>query len=359
MADDKTLKVINSIYDYVLYYECAQKDWLDYKKKGTITGDGGLMKYIKWDVTSTTVKGDSGGATKFGITHGTWSNYVKSHPNKGYNKDVNSMNKQGWLDVVEWFWNNLSYAGYAANYACAIVLFQMRWGGYSDASAKKCLSALKQNADKKDYNYITNGASLKKIADATHAFSDPMKAFTILRKSLLTYYYNISTPNKTNKKFRVGWFNRVAIPFSAYGLYVDVGLNGGRTLKLKYESTIDDWENALSQHFKNGAKGLRKILDWGIDPETAEKLIADSGSYDMSTTEGSSSSGSSSGSYKGCGGVYNLGDYSNLPDMEITHQQVQSREEVLNTLLGGSYTPDDVKKCNELITVDKKKSIKV
>ena len=288
MAD--TLKIIGAVYDYVLYCECATKDWSDAKKKLSVKGDGSLMNYIKWDVTSTTVKGDSGGATKFGITYKTWEGYVDSNPKKGYSRELNSMNKNGWLDVVSWFWNDYSCAGRAANYACAIVLFQMRWGGYSKTSATKCLATLKQNADKKDYEYVKNGGNFTKLADATHAFSDPMKAFIILRKSLLTYYYNISTPDKTNHKFRVGWFNRVCVTFSPYGLHLDVGLNGGRGLKLNESSTIDQWETAVTNHYKNGAKGLRKILDWGLKPEDAEELVSNSGSYDVSTGDSSSSS---------------------------------------------------------------------
>ena len=66
----------------------------------------------------------------------------------------------------------------------------------------------------------------------------------------------------------------------------------------------------------------------------------------------------SSGAYGGCGAVSQLGNYSNAPDVQIIHQQTQSRDEVLNTLVGGSYTPNDVKKCSELTSADKKKSVK-
>ena len=58
------------------------------------------------------------------------------------------------------------------------------------------------------------------------------------------------------------------------------------------------------------------------------------------------------------GGVYQLGNYTNAPDMEIISQQTQNREDVLNTLVKGSYMPNDIKKCSELITSDKKKGNK-
>lgn len=70
------------------------------------------------------------------------------------------------------------------------------------------------------------------------------------------------------------------------------------------------------------------------------------------------STGTSSGAYGGCGGVSQLGNYSNTPDVQISHRQIKNREDVLQTLLGGSYTPDQVKKCAELITSDKKKNVK-
>ena len=70
------------------------------------------------------------------------------------------------------------------------------------------------------------------------------------------------------------------------------------------------------------------------------------------------SSSSSSGAYGGCGGVSQLGNYSNTPDVQTSHRQIKNREDVLQTLLGGSYTPNQVKKCAELITSDKKKNVK-
>ena len=363
------LSIPSAIYDYVLYYECAQKDWLDYRKRSQVKGDGSLMNAIKWDVTYSIHPNDTGGATKFGIIKTTWESFVKGNPGKGYKMDLNSMDRKGWTDVVGWFWNTYSHAAKCANYACACLLFQMSWGGF--AKAGDLASALRKNADKTDYQFISKGSSFQKIADATHAYTDPMKAFSIMRNSILTYYFNISTRSyvnsigKSNDVYRVGWFNRVAIPFSLHGFFIDVSLNGGKGLGLRYESTISDWDAAITSHIKNGARGIIKLLDWGASPETIEQLSADGGSsfgYLPSGSDASSgsyiynASGSSSGSYGSCGGVYNLGDYSNAPDAQITYQQTQNRDEVLNTLVGGSYTPDQVKKCPELITSDKKKN---
>ena len=71
-----------------------------------------------------------------------------------------------------------------------------------------------------------------------------------------------------------------------------------------------------------------------------------------------SSNNYSGGAYGGCSGVYQLGNYSNTSNMAIKPQQTKNREEVLNTLVSNSCVPDQVKKCSELISADKKKGIK-
>lgn len=68
----------------------------------------------------------------------------------------------------------------------------------------------------------------------------------------------------------------------------------------------------------------------------------------------------SSGSYGGCGNVYQLGNYTNTPDLKTAYnKQIQNREDVLNTLIGGSYAQNEIKKCGELISPDKKKGVKI
>ena len=50
MAEVKTLTPPPALYDYVLYYECAEKDWIGGKSsvKTNVKGDGSLMDYINW-----------------------------------------------------------------------------------------------------------------------------------------------------------------------------------------------------------------------------------------------------------------------------------------------------------------------
>jgi hypothetical protein len=362
MAEDKTLTPPPALYDYVLYYECAAKDWIGGKSsvKTNVKGDGSLMNHINWNIDPSYDPDDSGGNTKFGVTHGTWKGFVDKYPNKGYNKNLTSMNKQGWLDVIEYFWNTYSCGGKSANYACAFALFQMAWGGFSESNLKKLLKTLKENADKKDYSFLDKGRYYAKIADATHAYSDPMVAYDYIRKAKSTYLYNISTPDRTNKKYRCGWLTRNTLSFTPYGLFICKSGYANMGKGLRYESTLAQWEQASIELAKENKSGYVKIFDWGASPESIEKIT--SNSYDLAAygSGGSNnySGGITGGNYNGCGGVYQLGNYSNTSDMVITPQQTQNREEVLNTLVNNSYTPEQVKKCSELITADKKKGVK-
>jgi hypothetical protein len=121
---------------------------------------------------------------------------------------------------------------------------------------------------------------------------------------------------------------------------------------------LEDWETVSKNWVTGNKSGYVKIVDWGVTPETIEKMSENAYNYTSDSGAYLSNSNSSSGAYGGNGGVHQLGNYTNAPDASIIHQQSQSREEVLNTLMGGSYMPNMVKKCSELITSDKKKGVK-
>lgn len=364
MAEVKTLTPPPALYDYVLFYECATKDWKNIKQKSSPKGDGGLMNAINWGSTYSFDPNDKGGKTLFGVTESVWKNYVATHPSKGYNSDLNTMGQKGWLDVMGYYWSEYGHADKCVNYPCALLLFQMGWGGFGGGSY--LLKKLKENADKKDYNFITKGSIFKKIADSTHAYSDPMKAFTYMRSALMSYYYNISTPGKSDSIYRMGWLNRAALPFTLYGLYIPTNF-GGKNVGLKYESTLQQWDTTVSELVSQNKSGYVKIFDWGIDPESIENMSSNLYNYEDATNpyfnpSSGSYGGSSSGAYGGCGNVAQLGSFTNTPSTQSNgdpNQQTRNRENVLNTLVNGSYTPNGVKKCSELITSDKKKSIKV
>ena len=357
MAESKILKVIPVVYDFLLYFECANKDWINkdaYRAKISIKGDGSLMEKVNWNSTPSITKNDSGGATLFGVTHTSWANYVKSHPNKGYSKDLATMGKKGWLDHVEWYWET-SCAGKCANYACAFVILTMKWLGFKNASS--LLSTLKKNADIKDYPFI-KGDIYSKIADATHAFTDPMVAYEFMRKAHSAYLYNISTPGNKNKDFRMGWLNRTALSYTPYGLYMPIQMDGKKA-GLQYSSKVSEWESKALQLAEGNVSGFVKIFDWGTTPEQVQNIINNfSLDVDLNSYGSNYSSGATSGAYGGCGGVSQLGSYTYTPPLTI-EQINQNRESVLNTLISGSQMPDNIASCDELITVDKQKGVKV
>ena len=72
---------------------------------------------------------------------------------------------------------------------------------------------------------------------------------------------------------------------------------------------------------------------------------------------------SSSGvSYDGCGGVSNLGNYTNTTEIKTKNSNKDSyknREDVLNTLVSGSPMSKNIKQCVELISTSNKKGIKI
>lgn len=353
MAEVNKLTIPPALYDYVLFYECATKDWKPGAKKSTITGNGSLMNLINWNSTYSLDHDDAGGKTLFGVTENVWKDYVKNHPNKGYSQDINKMGQKGWLDIMDYYWSDYSHADKCANYACAFTIFQMSWGGFSSTNKDNLLMKLKQNADIKDYNFITKGSTYKKIADATHAYTDPMIAYDYMRKAKSTYLYNISTPDRTNKKYRVGWLNRNVLPFTPYGLYIPTNF-GGKDVKLKYESPLSEWYSTSTRLIQEGKNGYIKIMDWGVSPESIEKVIYNP--YDYTSPSYSSGGGSmSSGLYGGYGNI-SLGSYSSTDGKIIT--QPKNKEDVLRTLIGNSLSPNSITTCGELITTDKKKGVK-
>ena len=362
-SENAKLSVPPGFYDYILYNECHSSNWINNKRPSTdnFDGSGKSIDMVNWNSGSYTLKGDSGGATKAGVTVKTWKTLLKLDSFSQFRgMSVDAISKSAWLAVIDYFWTT-SHACDCVNHACACILCQTKWGGFTGLS--RLLSELKKQSDIAGYPFMGDGYA--GIADATHAFTDPMKAYIIIRKVVLSYLISISDPNssneqhRTNYQFRVGWFNRFALAFAMQGLYLNVGLaKGVRELDPPITEKTDDADEVIKasiKHYQNGGRGMKQILDWGLTPEQIEEMIA-SGEYDFIYEDSSSYSPQYSGSsYSGCNSISQLGNYSNAPDANVVHQQVQSKEDVLNTLMSGSYEPGSVKKCDELITTDKKK----
>ena len=163
-------------------------------------------------------------------------------------------------------------------------------------------------------------------------------------------------------RHQVGWLNRSILSYTPYGLYVPT-LIDGKSVGLQYSSTLDEWESTAIRLAQNNTRGYVKIVDWGIEPESIEKITNSSYNFAKATeTYGIKSQNDSyNNAYGGYGSVSQLGNYTNLSNSQEAQgvsQQIKNREDILNTLMEGSYMPNMVKKCSELITSDKKKAIK-
>ena len=359
------------IYDFTLFHECSNSDFTSSNAKREIKGDGSLMNFIKWDAKGTTSQTyDAGGKTKFGVTENiAWKEFINLM-DKNYDKNIDTMGKKEWCEVIEWFWNGKGKGegacGECANYACALLLFNAIWLGFKGTN--QLLSALKTNADIKDYPFIDDGSVYKKIADATKAYTEPMSAYNCMKKAYTSYLYNISAPGKKNSVNRMGWLKRVAFEYTPYGLYVQPVVDVYKNMGLKSSSTLEQWNTASTKAAKENVKHFVKIFDWGVSSESVEDMesfldnfyypgsvVDDVYGYDNS----SSNTSSYSGAYSGCGNIQQLGDYTNAPDLDKVKQQSQKRESILNTLVGGLNTSNDIKKCEELLSSDKKKGSKI
>lgn len=273
------LPIPTAIYDYILYYECAEKDWADKSAKSYVGKKpaGFLINSINWGTTSTTVKGDSGGATKCGIIKTTWAEWYSRNA-KAYGltcgPDINKMDLKGWKSLISSWW--AEGPGLAANLACAVVLFQARWVGWGDKTSpgpNKTLQILKSSADKKDYQFKTKGGIYARLADATHAYSNPMNAYKILRENHIQYLYNVSAPGNSNNQFRVGWMRREVAPFQPDGLYVEPG---SKSYSSNSKFTINQWEQFFAS--KKGKGSYVMIYPWDT-PLQEEFVTADKEPY--------------------------------------------------------------------------------
>ena len=120
-----------------------------------------------------------------------------------------------------------------------------------------------------------------------------MVPFGYMRSAVLSHYYNISCPGNKNSVFRVGWLNRVALPFTPYGLYIATTF-GGSNVGLQYSSTLPEWDVKVSEMAQSGKDGYVKIFDWGADPTSIENLLASSYDYSPFTSYASNNSSSNS-----------------------------------------------------------------
>ena len=284
-------KIPASVYDYLLFYECASKDWLPGKGSQKIViaknSPGTLVDNINWSVGGTTVPGDSGGNTKCGITQSTWRGFYNKNAKKyGLNcgPNVDNMNKIGWLSFIDSIWPT------AANTACALIYFQWCWGSGS-CQSKNLLKALRDRADKSGWRPNTSGSIGQQILNATFGFKNPMDAYQIIRDYRIQFIWDISTPNKTNSKFRNGWLKRTIGSFQDDGLYL---AEAPQLYNIPYDTPISERKAICNQLKGKGDYVL--LAKWGNMPTKPDTFVdVDISAYDNSSGGSSGGGGSYSG----------------------------------------------------------------
>ena len=124
---------------------------------------------------TSTVKGDRGGTTNTGVTHGTYDTYRAAHNLP--KQHVSKMTREEYYDIINWFWEK-SGASKISDPVLAFYVFAMDWGS-GFGHGKKMLAKAGNNPDK----------------------------FEQLR---IQFYDNIVKNDPSQKKFQDGWHNRVA-----------------------------------------------------------------------------------------------------------------------------------------------------
>ncbi len=319
-----------SVYDYLLFYECASKDWLPGKGSQKIViaknSPGTLVDNINWSVSGTTVPGDKGGNTKCGITHSTWSGfYNKSAKKYGLNcgPNVNSMNKIGWLSFIDSIWPT------AANTACALIYFQWCWGSGS-CNSKNLVKALRDRADKSGWSPKSGGTIGQQVLDATYGFNNPMDAFQIIRDYRIQFLWDISTPGNTNSKFRTGWLRRTIGSFQDDGLYL---AEASQLYDIPYNTPINE-RKAICNQLK-GKGNYVLLAKWDNMPTNPDTFVdVDISAYDSDKTYGGSSGGA--GLFGGMDGKYSpkFSSAANRDPHLSASKEVELRK---GTLLGSEF----------------------
>ena len=267
-------KIPASVYDYLLFYECASKDWLPGKSSQKINiaknSPGTLVDNINWSVGGTTVLGDRGGNTKCGITHSTWRDfYTKSSQKYGLNcgPEVDNMNKIGWLSYIDSKWPK------AANIACELIYFQWCWGS-GRCNSKNLLETLRERADKSGWSPKDGGSIGSQVLDATFGFNNPMDAYQIIRDYRIQFLWDISTSSSSNSKFRTGWLRRTIGSFQDDGLYL---AEAPQLYDIPYNTPISE-RKAICNQLK-GKGNYILLAKWDNMP-TNPDTFADVSTYD-------------------------------------------------------------------------------
>lgn len=292
-------EIPGSVYDYLLFYECAASDWMPGKNSQKLNiaqnAPGTLVNNINWHVGGTTVKGDAGGNTKCGIIASTWRGFYNSNAKRyGLNcgPNVDYMDKKGWLSYIDYKWPT------AANVACELIYFQWCWGSGS-CKSKNLVKALRDRADKSGWSPKNGGDIGSQVLDATYGFNNPMDAYQIIRDYRIQFLWDISTKEydarngRSNAQFRTGWLRRTIGSFQDDGLYL---AEANELYNIPYNTPIPERKSICNQ--LKGKGSYVRLCSWDNMPTNPEAFI-DVDVSDYTSGGGGYSGGGGGGSFGG------------------------------------------------------------
>jgi lysozyme family protein len=160
-----------------------------------------FQKCLKWEGGYGNIVGDSGGATKYGVTIATWK-MLSDSPDKNGDGVVNAEDmKLLTLDdarmVNKKFWDKIQ-GDKIVNQSVAMAIADFLWnsGGVAVKKLQRILGL--------DDDGIFGAKTLRAVNDA-----DPEQLHAKITESRKNYFYAIVRAKPITKKFLNGWLNRL------------------------------------------------------------------------------------------------------------------------------------------------------
>ena len=160
-----------------------------------------FKKCLKWEGGYGNIAGDSGGATKYGVTIATWK-MLADDPDKNGDgivdaEDMKLLTLDDALAINKKFWDKIQ-GDKITNQSVAMAIADFLWNS-GGVAVKKVQRILGLNTD---------GIFGRNTLAAVNA-ADPVKLHADITNARRNYFYAIVRAKPITKKFLKGWLNRL------------------------------------------------------------------------------------------------------------------------------------------------------
>lgn len=145
---------------------------------------------------------DFGGSTNKGITLATWNQFAINYKWEQGISGQKKMTETQWKLIVKYFWDS-SKANVIPNPGLASRVFHISWG----SGVKVAHTLLQQSLNDAGSNLIVDGIFGPKTLEAIQSCNGEL-VYEYLHNRHINFLHFIAK-NPTQKKFLVGWLNRV------------------------------------------------------------------------------------------------------------------------------------------------------